>query len=160
MSCWFQDTSCVKNRGWWQSTPIDMTCIGQPVAWKLAPANTQTLLGLPGSATMTRAGFASKSLWVTPYRPDERWVGGKYPLQNPHPGGILEWTRQVRVSFLIAQLPTTVYSSKLGYKRLCLMHMRTKFVLYNVKMLLPIIYKWLNLVWLIAGACTNAINHR
>lgn len=69
---------------------------GQPVSFKLSPANTQTLLGLPGSATMTRAGFASKSLWVTEYSPEERWVGGKFPLQNPHPGGILEWVKQDR----------------------------------------------------------------
>ena len=65
------------------------------MAFKLQPANTQTILGLPGSATMTRAGFASKSLWVTPYAADEQWPGGKYPLQNPHPGGLLEWSKQV-----------------------------------------------------------------
>lgn len=65
------------------------------MSFKLSPANTQTLLGLPGSATMTRAGFASKTLWVTEYNPEERWVGGKYPLQNPHPGGVLEWVKQV-----------------------------------------------------------------
>lgn len=70
------------------------------MSFKLSPANTQTLLGLPGSATMTRAGFASKSLWVTEYSPEERWVGGKFPLQNPHPGGILEWVKQVLLAGL------------------------------------------------------------
>ena len=40
--------------------------------------NTQTLLGLEGSPTMTRAGFASKNLWVTPYHVDEQWPGGAY----------------------------------------------------------------------------------
>lgn len=44
---------------------------------------------------MTRAGFASKSLWVTEYSPEEKWVGGEYTLQNPHPGGILEWVKKV-----------------------------------------------------------------
>lgn len=68
---------------------------GQPVAFKIVPPITQNLLGLPGSATMTRAGFAAKNLWVTPYTEDEQWPGGKYPLQNPHPGGLLEWTKQV-----------------------------------------------------------------
>ncbi len=37
---------------------------GHPIAYKLVPANTQLLLGLPGSTTAQRAAFATKSLWV------------------------------------------------------------------------------------------------
>ena len=32
-----------------------------------------------------RAGFIREHLWVTPYRPDERYAAGEYP--NQHPGG-------------------------------------------------------------------------
>ena len=62
---------------------------GTPIGYKLVLENTQTLLGLEGSPTMTRAGFASKNLWVTPYHVDEQWPGGacaplSLPLENQH----------------------------------------------------------------------------
>ena len=59
------------------------------------PANTQLLLGLPGSTTAQRASFATKSLWVTPYDEEQLYPGGMYPLQNIHTGGLAEWTKQV-----------------------------------------------------------------
>jgi hypothetical protein len=59
------------------------------------PANTQLLLGLPGSTTAERASFATKSLWVTPYDEDEMYPGGKYPLQNVKTGGVARWVKKV-----------------------------------------------------------------
>lgn len=69
---------------------------GHPIAYKLLPANTQLLLGLPGSTTAERASFATKSLWVTPYDEDELYPGGKYPLQNVKTGGVAHWAKKVR----------------------------------------------------------------
>ena len=54
---------------------VCMWAVGQPIAYKLVPQNSQTLLGLEGTPTMTRAGFAAKSLWVTPYHAGQRWPG-------------------------------------------------------------------------------------
>ena len=69
------------------------------------PANTQLLLGLPGSTTAQRASFATKSLWVTPYDEEQLYPGGMYPLQNIHTGGLAEWTKQVG---LLARRPGVV----------------------------------------------------
>lgn len=58
------------------------------------PANTQLLVG--GGTTAERASFAQKSLWVTPYDEDEKYPGGKYPLQNVKTGGVAHWARKGR----------------------------------------------------------------
>ncbi len=73
-----------------------MCCAGHAASYKLVPANTQLLLGLPSSTTAERASFATKSLWVTPYDEAERYPGGDYPLQNVKTGGVAHWTKQVR----------------------------------------------------------------
>ncbi len=39
----------------------------------------------PDSQFRRRAGFLDHQLWVTPYRPDERYPAGDYP--NQHAGG-------------------------------------------------------------------------
>ena len=74
------------------------TTAGHPIAYKLIPANTQLLLGLPGSTTAERASFATKSLWVTPYDDNQLYPGGKYPLQNIYTGGVADWAKEVGCS--------------------------------------------------------------
>ncbi len=39
-----------------------------------------------------RAGFIREHLWVTPYRPDERYAAGEYPNMHPGGAGLPEWT--------------------------------------------------------------------
>ena len=39
-----------------------------------------------------RAGFIREHLWVTPYRPDERYAAGEYPNLHPGGAGLPEWT--------------------------------------------------------------------
>ena len=39
-----------------------------------------------------RAEFTAYSLWVTPYRPDERYAAGTYPNRHPGGAGLPEWT--------------------------------------------------------------------
>ena len=57
-----------------------------PVAYKLVPGSTPTLLADPGLERRP-SGPASppSNLWVTPYAPDERRAAGDYP--NQHAGG-------------------------------------------------------------------------
>jgi primary-amine oxidase len=66
--------------------------VGEPVAYKLVPGYTPTMLAQPGSAVRTRAGFATKNLWVTPYAPDELRAAGDYPVQHPGGDGLPRWT--------------------------------------------------------------------
>jgi primary-amine oxidase len=59
--------------------------LGLPVAYKLLPGSTPTLLAGDSSSVAKRAGFAKKNLWVTRYDPTERRAAGDHP--NQHQGG-------------------------------------------------------------------------
>jgi len=69
--------------------------VGNPVSYHIRPmGNGQSLVSFqhyPGE----RGGFTENHLWVTPWRPDERYAGGKYPL-NRQPDGLVEWTKHDR----------------------------------------------------------------
>jgi primary-amine oxidase len=55
---------------------------GKPVGYKLIPPATQLLLADPGSIQHTRAQFALHHLWVTKYRDDELFAGGRFTLSS------------------------------------------------------------------------------
>jgi primary-amine oxidase len=59
--------------------------LGLPVAYKLLPGSTPTLLAGEGSSVAKRAGFARKNLWVTRFDPTQRRAAGDHP--NQHSGG-------------------------------------------------------------------------
>jgi len=59
--------------------------LGFPVAYKLLPGPTPTLLAGEASSVARRAGFAKRNLWVTRFHPAERRAAGDHP--NQHPGG-------------------------------------------------------------------------
>jgi primary-amine oxidase len=59
--------------------------LGLPVAYKLLPGPTPTLLAGDASSVAKRAGFAKKNLWVTRYDRTERRAAGDHP--NQHSGG-------------------------------------------------------------------------
>ena len=56
------------------------------------PASTPTLLASPESSVGRRATFATRNLWVTPYRADERRAAGDYPNQHGGGDGLPRWT--------------------------------------------------------------------
>lgn len=66
--------------------------LGTPVAYKLLPRATPTLLGQEGSTIRERATFATRNLWVTPYHPDERRPAGDHPNQSGGGDGLPAWT--------------------------------------------------------------------
>ncbi|WP_240477439.1 primary-amine oxidase [Jiangella muralis] len=72
-------------RTWRISSSDSTNRLGRPVAYELRPEGRPMLLADPASATANRAGFATRSLWVTRYDPDERYPAGD--LINQHPGG-------------------------------------------------------------------------
>jgi primary-amine oxidase len=84
------------SRVWKVVNPKVLNAAGDPVAYKLVPGPTPTLLADPDSSIGRRAGFATRNLWVTPYRPDERWAAGDYPNQHPGGDGLPRWTEADR----------------------------------------------------------------
>ena len=71
--CWKVVNEGVRNR------------MGVPVAYKLVPQGTPTMLAHESSVHARRAGFARHNLWVTSHDPDELAAAGE--CTNLHPGG-------------------------------------------------------------------------
>jgi primary-amine oxidase len=81
-----------RSRVWKIVNPAVLNAAGDPVAYKLVPGPTPTLLASPDSSIGRRAGFATRNLWVTPYEPTERWAAGDYPNQHEGGDGLPRWT--------------------------------------------------------------------
>ncbi len=81
-----------RSRSWKIVNPGVRNGLGQPVAYKLVPGSTPTLLADPDSSVGRRAGFAASNLWVTPYRADERRAAGDHPNQHAGGDGLPAWT--------------------------------------------------------------------
>ncbi|RDW57099.1 amine oxidase-8 [Coleophoma cylindrospora] len=54
----------------------------KPVGYKIVSRESPRLLAQPGSVVWKRAGFARKTLWVTPYRDYEIFPAGDYVCQS------------------------------------------------------------------------------
>ena len=55
---------------------------GKPVGYKISVPPTQLLLADPKSTQSKRALFAQHHMWVTKYKDDELYAGGRYTLQS------------------------------------------------------------------------------
>lgn len=55
---------------------------GNPVGYKLTPPATQLLLADPESIQAKRASFAQHHVWVTKYKDDELYAGGRFTMQS------------------------------------------------------------------------------
>ncbi|EQL03100.1 copper amine oxidase [Ophiocordyceps sinensis CO18] len=55
---------------------------GKPVGYKIATPPTQLLLADPNSVQARRALFAQHHMWVTKFKDDELYAGGRYTLQS------------------------------------------------------------------------------
>ena len=69
---------------------------GQPVTYALHPQNSPLLLADESSATVKRANFATKHLWVTRYDPSERYSAGDFVNQNHGGAGLPAWVKADR----------------------------------------------------------------
>ena len=70
--------------------------VGYPTSYQLMGGmNAHTLLSAD-DYPRRRAGFIDHQLWVTPYRPEERYAAGEYPTQSEPGKGLPEWTRANR----------------------------------------------------------------
>jgi primary-amine oxidase len=70
---------------------------GEPTAYRLRLPNTTRSFCLPDSVMARRAPFIHQHLWVTPFDPAERFIGGQYPNQaEPGEDGVHVWQQQDR----------------------------------------------------------------
>jgi len=70
--------------------------LGAPVGYKLVPTGTFPPLLDSSSPAFRRAEVIGHTLWVTPYRPDERWPCGDFPNLSERDTGLPRWTAQNR----------------------------------------------------------------
>ncbi len=78
---------------WWEIVNPDIRHrLGEPVGYRLVPGETAFPFAQPDAPVSRRAGFMREHLWVTPYRPDERYAAGEYPNLHPGGAGLPEWT--------------------------------------------------------------------
>ncbi len=94
------EQACFANEGtqrsWAVYNPNVFNKVGEPVAYKLVLPQTPLLLADPRSYIYKRAQFATSSLWVNPYHPEEKFPSGNYPNQHAGGDGVSKYVQQNR----------------------------------------------------------------
>ena len=85
-----------RSRTWHLVNTSSTNRMGEPVAYRLIPAASPTLLANEQSSVARRAAFSRHNLWVTPYEPSERRAAGEHPNQSAADDGLGAWTEQDR----------------------------------------------------------------
>jgi primary-amine oxidase len=87
-----QDYDWNTQRGWKVVNDNVRNGLGTPVGYKLVPSGTFPALIDKSSPAFRRAEVIGHTLWVTPYRPDERWPCGDFPNLSERDEGLAVWT--------------------------------------------------------------------
>jgi primary-amine oxidase len=85
-----------RGRYWLVANSSRQTELGNEPAYKLVPGTSVLSFSHPDSPVTRRAAFATRHLWVTPFRPGERFPAGDYPNQDPGGAGLPTWTKADR----------------------------------------------------------------
>jgi len=91
-----QDYDWGTQRGWKVVNDNVPNGLGTPVGYKLVPSAAFPPLLDPASPAFQRAQVIGHTLWVTPYREDERWPCGDFPVQSSRDSGLTVWTEAGR----------------------------------------------------------------
>jgi primary-amine oxidase len=91
-----QDYDWATQRGWKVVNDNVRNGLGTPVGYKLVPSATFPPILDPASPAFQRAQVIGHTLWVTPYREDERWPCGDFPVQAQADTGLPAWTEANR----------------------------------------------------------------
>jgi primary-amine oxidase len=70
--------------------------LGTPVGYKLVPGGAIPPMMHPDSPVLRRAQAIGHTLWVTPFREEERWPCGEFVVQSEEDRGLPVWTAQDR----------------------------------------------------------------
>ncbi|KAK4517236.1 uncharacterized protein ATC70_000568 [Mucor velutinosus] len=65
-----------------------------PVGWKISSGHTAPFYAQPDSLVAERAGFAKKTLWVTPYDENQMFAGGFYCNQSGGDDTVEVWANK------------------------------------------------------------------
>ena len=87
-----QDYDWHTQRGWKVVNDNVRNGLGTPVGYKLVPSAAFPALLDEASPAFRRAEVIGHTLWVTPYRPDERWPCGDFPNLSERDEGLPAWT--------------------------------------------------------------------
>ncbi|MGH3195775.1 MAG: primary-amine oxidase [Streptosporangiaceae bacterium] len=87
-----QDYDWGTQRGWKVVNDNVPNGLGTPVGYKLVPSAAFPPLLDPASPARRRAEVIGHTLWVTPYREDERWPCGDFPNLSEQDSGLPAWT--------------------------------------------------------------------
>jgi primary-amine oxidase len=70
--------------------------LGYPTGYELMPGATAASLLDPDDGPQKVGAFSTHQLWVTPYKQDERFAAGVYPLESKGDDGLAVWTKANR----------------------------------------------------------------
>ena len=87
-----QDYDWAVQRAWKVVNDNVRNGLGTAVGYKLVPSGTFPPLLDPSSEAFRRAEVIGHTLWVTPYREDERWPCGDFPNLSSRDEGLPVWT--------------------------------------------------------------------
>jgi primary-amine oxidase len=87
-----QDYDWATQRGWKVVNDNAKNGLGTSVGYKLVPSGAFPPLLGPASPAFQRAEVIGHTLWVTPYREEERWPCGDFPNLSEHDTGLPAWT--------------------------------------------------------------------
>jgi primary-amine oxidase len=91
-----QDYDWSSQRAWKVVNRGVRNSLGTPVGYKLVPGACFPAMMDPASPVMRRAEVIGHTLWVTPFREDERWPCGEFVVQSAEDRGLPVWTAQDR----------------------------------------------------------------
>jgi primary-amine oxidase len=91
-----QDYDWNVQRGWKVVNDNVRNGLGTPVGYKLVPSGAFPPLLDRASPAFRRAEAIGHTLWVTPYREDERWPCGDFPNLSERDTGLPVWTARDR----------------------------------------------------------------
>src|SRR3984957_16467120 len=83
-------------RSWKFVNPSVKNALGDPVGYKFFPGDNAFPFASPRASWRKRAGFVNHHVWVTPYRPEEKYAAGDYPNQSKGGDGLEKWTQNDR----------------------------------------------------------------
>jgi primary-amine oxidase len=83
-------------RTWKFVNPSVKNAVGNPVGYKFFPGDNAFPFASPRASWRKRAGFVNHHVWVTPYKPEEKYGAGDYPNQSKGGDGLEKWTKDDR----------------------------------------------------------------
>jgi primary-amine oxidase len=87
-----QDYDWATQRGWKVVNDNVRNGLGTSVGYKLVPSGMFPPLLDSSAPAFRRAEVIGHTLWVTPFRPDERWPCGEFPNLSSRDEGLPAWT--------------------------------------------------------------------